>query len=96
MTVLGLVSAASVSLWSTITSAITNGVKDTGANRGSVSNAVVVGRFGWFTNAFEHIGWIGVVGLALLVVLFVVDVHLAVHQGVEIVGRDAPDQDEAE
>ena len=72
MTVLGLVSAASVSLWSTITSAITNGVKDTGANRGSVPNAVVVGRFGWFTNAFEHIGWIGVVGLALLVVLFVV------------------------
>ena len=72
MTVLGLVSAASVSLWSTITSAITSGVKDTGANRGSVSNAVVVGRFGWFTNAYEHIGWIGVVGLALLVVLLVV------------------------
>jgi len=37
-----------------------------------VSNAVVVGRFGWFTNAYEHIGWIGVVGLAVLVVLFVV------------------------
>jgi len=72
ITVLGLVSAASVSLWSSITSAITNGVKDTGANRGSVSNAVIVGRFGWFTNAFEHIGWIGVVGLALLVVIFVV------------------------
>ena len=72
ITVLGLVSAASVSLWSSITSAITNGVKDTGANRGSVSNAVIVGRFGWFTNAFEHIGWIGVVGLVLLVVLFVV------------------------
>jgi hypothetical protein len=72
MTVLGIVSAASVSLWSTITSAITSGVKDTGANRGSVSNAVVVGRFGWFTNAYEHIGWIGVVGLGLLVVLLVV------------------------
>jgi hypothetical protein len=69
MTVLGLVSAASVSLWSTITSAITSGVKDTGANRGSVSNAVVAGRLGWFTNAYEHIGWIGVVGLGLLVVL---------------------------
>ncbi len=72
VTVLGLVSAASVSLWSTITSAITSGVRDSGANRGSVSNAVVVGRFGWFTNAFEHIGWLGVVGLALLVVLLVV------------------------
>ena len=72
MTVLALVSAASVSLWSTITSAITSGSQHTGANRGSVSNAVIVGRFGWFTNAFEHIGWIGVVGLALLVVLFVV------------------------
>jgi len=72
MTVLGLVSAASVSLWSTITSAITSGVRATGANRGSVSNAVVVGRFGWFTNAYEHIGWIGVVGLGLLVVLLVV------------------------
>ncbi len=71
MSVLGLVSATSVSLWSTITSAITNGANDTGANRGSVSNAVIVGRFGWFTNAFEHIGWIGVFGLALLVVLFV-------------------------
>jgi len=72
MAVLGLVSAASVSLWSTITSAITSGARDTGANRGSVSNAVIVGRFGWFTNAFEHVGWIGVIGLALLVVLFVV------------------------
>ena len=72
MTVLGLVSAASVSLWSTITSLITSGARDTGANRGSVSNAVIVGRFGWFTNAYEHIGWVGVVGLALLVVLFVV------------------------
>ena len=71
MTVLGLVSVASVSLWSTITSAITSGVKETGANRGSVSNALAAGRLGWFTNAFEHIGWIGVVGLALLVVLFV-------------------------
>ena len=72
MAVLAVVSAASVSLWSTITKAITSGVKATGANRGSVSNAVVVGRFGWFTNAYEHIGWIGVVGLAVLVVLFVV------------------------
>ena len=71
MTVLGVVSAASVSLWSTITSVLTKGVKDTGAVRGSVSNAVVAGRFGWFTNAYEHIGWIGVIGLALLVVLFV-------------------------
>jgi hypothetical protein len=72
MAVLAVVSAASVSLWSTITSAITSGVKATGANRGSVSNAVAAGRFGWFTNAYEHIGWIGVIGLALLVVLFVV------------------------
>jgi len=72
MTVLTVVAAASVSLWSTMTSAITSGAKDTGANRGSVANAVVVGRFGWFTNAYEHIGWIGVVGLALLVILFVV------------------------
>jgi hypothetical protein len=69
---LGVVSAASVSLWSTITSVITNGAELSGANRGNVSSAVVAGRFGWFTNAFEHIGWIGVVGLALLVVLFVV------------------------
>jgi len=72
MAVLAVVSAASVSLWSTITNAITSGVKATGANRGSVSNAVAAGRFGWFTNAYEHIGWIGVIGLALLVVLFVV------------------------
>ena len=72
MTVLAVVSAASVSLWSTITNAITSGVKATGANRGSVSNAVAAGRFGWFTNASEHIGWIGVIGLAILVVLFVV------------------------
>lgn len=72
MTVLAVVSAASVSLWSTITNAITSGVAATGANRGSVSNAAVAGRFGWFTNAYEHIGWIGVIGLALLVVLFVV------------------------
>jgi hypothetical protein len=69
MAVLGLVSAASVSLWSTITSLVTEGVELSGANRGSVSNAVVAGKLGWFTNAFEHIGWIGVVGLALLVVL---------------------------
>jgi hypothetical protein len=72
MSVLTVVSAASVSLWSTITSVITSGVKTTGANRGNVTNAVAVGRFGWFTNAYEHIGWIGVFGLALLVVLFVV------------------------
>ena len=72
MMVLAVVSAASVSLWSTITNAITSGVKATGADRGSVSNAVVAGRFGWFTNAYEHIGWIGVIGLALLVVLFAV------------------------
>jgi hypothetical protein len=71
MAVLAVVSAASVSLWSTITSVVTNGALATGANRGSVSNALVVGRFGWFTNAYEHIGWIGVVALVLLVVLFV-------------------------
>ena len=72
MSVLTVVSAASVSLWSTITSAVTSGVKTTGANRGSVSNAVVVGRFGWFTNAYEHLGWIGVFALALLVVILLV------------------------
>ena len=72
MTALTIVSAASVSLWSTITSVITSGVKATGASRGNVSSAVVAGRFGWFTNAYEHIGWIGVVGLGLLVVLLVV------------------------
>jgi len=71
MAALAAVSAASVSLWSTITNAITSGVKATGADRGSVSNAVAGGRLGWFTNAYEHIGWIGVVGLALLVILFV-------------------------
>ncbi len=72
MAVLALSSAASVSLWSTITRTITTGVQATGADRGSVTNAVAGGRFGWFTNAYEHIGWIGVVGLALLVVLFLV------------------------
>ena len=72
MAVLAVVSAASVSLWSTISNAITRGVKATGADRGNVSSAVVAGRFGWFTNAYEHIGWIGVVGVALLVVLFLV------------------------
>ena len=72
MAVLAFVSAASVSLWSTIASAITSGVKDTGAKRGNVSSAVGAGRFGWFTNAYEHIGWIGVVALAALVVLFAV------------------------
>lgn len=72
MALLVVASAASVSLWSTITNAITSGVKATGANRGSVTNAVVAGRFGWFTNAYEHLGLIGVGGVALLVVLFVV------------------------
>ncbi len=72
MTLLALVSAASVSLWSTIANTITSGVKATGADRGNVSSAVVAGRFGWFTNAYEHIGWIGVVGVAMLVVLFLV------------------------
>jgi hypothetical protein len=86
ITVLGVVSAASVSLWSTITSAITSGVTVTGATRGDVPNAVVVGRFGWFTNAYEHIGWIGVVGLALLVVLIVVVAcsRLTASWGVEV------------
>ncbi len=71
MAVLAVVSAASVSLWSTITSVITSGVKATGADRGNVSTAVGLGRFGWFTNAYEHVGWIGVIGLVLLVVLLV-------------------------
>ena len=86
MAVLVVVSAASVSLWSTIASAITSGVKDTGARRGSVSTAVGAGRFGWFTNAYEHIGWIGVVGLALLAVLFVVQALSRVSRtwGVEV------------
>ena len=86
MAVLAVVSAASVSLWSSITNVITSGVKATGADRGSVSNAVIVGRFGWFTNASEHIGWIGVVGLAVLVVLFLVLALSAVTRtwGVEV------------
>ena len=71
MAVLAVVCVVSVSLWSAITSVITSGVRTTGASRGNVSAAVVVGRFGWFTNAQEHIGWIGVVGLALLVILLV-------------------------
>jgi hypothetical protein len=71
MAFLAVVSAVSVSFWSTTTSAITSGVQATGADRGRVSSAVVAGRFGWFTNAYEHIGWIGVVGLGLLVVLLV-------------------------
>ena len=71
MAVLAVVSAASVSLWSTITTVITSGVKTTGASRASVSDAVTAGRFGWFTNADEHIGWVAVVGLAVLVVLLV-------------------------
>jgi hypothetical protein len=71
MAVLAVVATASVSLWSTITSALNSEATDTGANRGNVSDAVAVGRFGWFTNSYEHIGWIGVIGLALLVVLLV-------------------------
>jgi hypothetical protein len=63
--------AVSVFLWSTITSVITDGVRATGADRGSVSTAVGAGRFGWFTNAYEHVGWIGVAGLVLLAVLLV-------------------------
>jgi hypothetical protein len=70
MTVLALVSALSVLVWPTFTSAITGSLKSTGTKR-SVSNAVVTGRFGWFTNSYEHIGWIGVAGLALLVILLV-------------------------
>jgi hypothetical protein len=72
MAVLAVVSAASVSLWSRITSVVTNGAEPSGANRGSVSNAVVAGKLGWFTNAYEHVGWIGVAGLTLLVVLLTV------------------------
>ena len=72
MAALAVVSAASVSLWSSIANAITSGVTATGASRGSVSNAVAGGRLGWFTNAYEHIGWIGVLGLAVLVVVFLV------------------------
>ena len=71
MALLAVVATASVSLWSTITSARNSEATDTGANRGNMSDAVAVGRFGWFTNAYEHIGWIGVIGLALLVVLLV-------------------------
>jgi hypothetical protein len=70
MTVLAVVSAVSVLVWPTVTSLITRQAKTTGTRR-SVSNAVVTGRFGWFTNAYEHIGWIGVAGLALLVLLLV-------------------------
>jgi hypothetical protein len=71
MAFLGVVSATSVSLWSKITSVVTNGAEIKGANRGNVSSALVTARFGWFTNALEHVGWIGVVGLALLAVIFV-------------------------
>jgi hypothetical protein len=71
MAVLGVLSAASVSLWSTIASSITSGVTVTGANRGSVSGAVRAGRLGWFTNSYEHIGWIGVMGLVALAILLV-------------------------
>jgi hypothetical protein len=71
MAVLGVVSAASVSSWSTITSSVTSGATVTGADRGSVSSAVRAGRLGWFTNSYEHIGWIGVMGLGLLAILLV-------------------------
>mgnify|MGYP000158457478 CR=1 FL=1 len=71
LAVLTVVSAASVTLWSSITSVITSGV-DTGASRGSFTTAVGAARFGWFTNAYEHISWIGVVGLGVLAVLLVV------------------------
>jgi len=70
LTVLTVVSAVTVSLWSAITTAITGGVKATGAARGDVASVVGLGRFGWFTNAYEHIGWVGVVGLVLLVAVF--------------------------
>ncbi|MBC7560188.1 MAG: hypothetical protein H7270_12735 [Dermatophilaceae bacterium] len=70
LAVLTVVSAASVTLWSSITSVITSGV-DTGASRGSFTTAVGAARFGWFTNAYEHISWIGVVGLGVLAVLLV-------------------------
>jgi hypothetical protein len=72
LAVLAVVCAASVSLWSTVASAITGGVSAPGAHRGSVSTAVGAARFGWFTNAYEHIGWAGVLGLTLLTVLLVV------------------------
>jgi hypothetical protein len=72
MAVLGVLCAASVSFWSRITSVVTNGARLSGADRGNVSNAVIAGRFGWFTNAFEHVGWIGVFALVGLVALFVV------------------------
>jgi hypothetical protein len=71
MAVLAVVSAVSVSVWPAVTSAITGPVKTAGAKQ-SVSHNVATGRFGWFTNSYEHIGWIGVVGLALLVILLVV------------------------
>ena len=71
MAVLTVVCAASVSLWSRITSVITSGAQATGADRGNVSSALGTGRLGWFTNAYEHIGWIGVIGLVLIVVLLV-------------------------
>jgi hypothetical protein len=71
MMVLAVVSAASVLAWPTVASAITSEVRATGTKR-SVSSAVITGRFGWFTNSYEHIGWIGVAGLALLVILLVV------------------------
>jgi hypothetical protein len=71
MAVLTVLSAASVSLWSRITSVITSGVQATGADRGNVSSALGVGRLGWFTTAHEQLGWIGVLGVVLLVVVLV-------------------------
>jgi hypothetical protein len=72
MAVLAGVSAASVSLWSTITSVITSGAEGSGASRRGVSSVVASGRLGWFTTTYEEIGWIAVIGLAFLVVLFLV------------------------
>ena len=71
MTVLAAVSALSVLVWPAFTSAITGNAKTEGSKQ-SVSHAVATGRLGWFTNAYEQIGWIGVVGVFLLVVLLVV------------------------
>jgi len=70
MTVLAAVSALSVLVWPALTSAITGNAKTEGSKQ-SVSHAVATGRLGWFTNAYEQIGWVGVVGVFLLVVLLV-------------------------
>lgn len=71
LAILTVVSGASVWGWSTITTVITRGVRTTGASRTDVSSAVTAGRLGWFTNAYQHIGWTAVIGLGLLVVLVV-------------------------